>query len=263
MGLFSKKYCDVCGEKIGLLGNRKLEDGNLCKECAKKLSPWFSDRRQSTVTEIKEQLAYREANQEKVAQFHPTRSLGERTKVLLDEDAGKFMVTSARDWRQANPDVLEFADVTGCRLDIDETRDELTYEDADGKDQHYNPPRYEYSYDFYIDISVNHPYFDQIRFQLNRQDITVSPQTSSSISIAGVSLGGGATLNPDNNPEYRSCKQLGEEICAALTQVRETVRENMEAANAPKQAVTCPFCGATTTPDTSGCCEFCGGAVNG
>ena len=81
MGLFSKKYCDVCGEKIGLLGNRKLEDGNLCKECAKKLSPWFSDRRQSTVTEIKEQLAYREANQEKVAQFHPTRSLGERTKV--------------------------------------------------------------------------------------------------------------------------------------------------------------------------------------
>ena len=145
MGLFSKKYCDVCGEKIGLLGNRKLEDGNLCKECAKKLSPWFSDRRQSTVTEIKEQLAYREANQEKVAQFHPTRSLGERTKVLLDEDAGKFMVTSARDWRQANPDVLDFADVTGCRLDIDETRDELTYEDADGKDQHYNPPRYEYS----------------------------------------------------------------------------------------------------------------------
>ena len=49
MGLFDKKYCDICGEKIGLLGNRKLEDGNLCKDCAKKLSPWFSDRRNSTV----------------------------------------------------------------------------------------------------------------------------------------------------------------------------------------------------------------------
>ena len=35
MGLFDKKYCDICGEKIGLLGNRKLEDGNLCKDCAK------------------------------------------------------------------------------------------------------------------------------------------------------------------------------------------------------------------------------------
>ena len=39
MGLFDKKYCDICGEKIGLLGNRKLEDGNLCKDCANQLSP--------------------------------------------------------------------------------------------------------------------------------------------------------------------------------------------------------------------------------
>ena len=43
--LFEKKECSVCGGEIGLLGNRKLEDGNLCKDCAAKLSPWFSDRR--------------------------------------------------------------------------------------------------------------------------------------------------------------------------------------------------------------------------
>ena len=92
MGLFDKKYCDICGAKIGLLGNRKLEDGNLCKNCAAKLSPWFSDRRQSTVAEIGEQLSYREANREKVSAFRTTRTLGERTKVLLDEDAGWFMV---------------------------------------------------------------------------------------------------------------------------------------------------------------------------
>ena len=49
MGLFEKKYCDICGEKIGLFGNRKLEDGNLCKTCAGKLSPFFSERRRSTV----------------------------------------------------------------------------------------------------------------------------------------------------------------------------------------------------------------------
>lgn len=53
MGLFDKKYCDVCGAKIGFLGNRKLEDGSLCKDCAGKLSPFFSDRRNSTVAEIK------------------------------------------------------------------------------------------------------------------------------------------------------------------------------------------------------------------
>ena len=30
MALFGKKYCDICGDKIGLLGNRKLDDGNMC-----------------------------------------------------------------------------------------------------------------------------------------------------------------------------------------------------------------------------------------
>lgn len=62
MGLFDKKICDICGEKIGLLGNRKLDDGNLCKDCAKKLSPWFEERRHSTVEDIKRQLEYREKN---------------------------------------------------------------------------------------------------------------------------------------------------------------------------------------------------------
>ena len=132
MGLFDKKYCDICGAKIGLLGNRKLEDGNLCKNCAAKLSPWFSDRRQSTVDEIREQLSYREANREKVSAFRTTRTLGERTKVLLDEDAGLFMVTAARNLEEANPDVMAFSDVTGCKLDIEESRTEIEYTDAEG-----------------------------------------------------------------------------------------------------------------------------------
>lgn len=41
MGLFDKKYCDICGEKIGLLGNCKLDDGNLCKECSPKIIARF------------------------------------------------------------------------------------------------------------------------------------------------------------------------------------------------------------------------------
>ena len=72
MGLFDKKQCSICGKDIGLLGNRKLEDGNLCKDCAAKLSPWFSDRRHSTVAEIRRQLEYREANKAEVAKLSPT-----------------------------------------------------------------------------------------------------------------------------------------------------------------------------------------------
>ena len=39
MGLFDKKVCDICGEKIGLLGNRKLDDGNLCRIVQKNCLP--------------------------------------------------------------------------------------------------------------------------------------------------------------------------------------------------------------------------------
>ena len=111
--MFEKKNCDICGGEIGLLGNKKLEDGNLCKECASKLSPWFSDRRRSTVDQIREQLDWREANQQRVAQFNPTRTLGNDMKVILDEDAGRFIVTRSSRWREANPDVLDFSQVTG------------------------------------------------------------------------------------------------------------------------------------------------------
>ena len=35
-----------------------------------------------------------------VSKFNITRTLGQGTKVLLDEDAGKFIVTSARRWQE-------------------------------------------------------------------------------------------------------------------------------------------------------------------
>jgi hypothetical protein len=148
--LFEKKECSVCGCEIGLLGNRKLEDGNLCKNCAGKLSRWFEDRRESTVEQIKEQLAYREANKAKVAAFNVTRTLGRNMKVLLDEDAGVFMVTDSRNLEEENPDVLAFSDVTGCELDIDESEDEITFKNPQGEEKSYNPPRYKYFYDFYM-----------------------------------------------------------------------------------------------------------------
>lgn len=79
--LFEKKECAICGGEIGLLGNRKLEDGNMCKACAAKLSPWFDERRHSTVAQIEEQLEYREFNKENIAAFRTTLSLGETAKV--------------------------------------------------------------------------------------------------------------------------------------------------------------------------------------
>lgn len=266
MGLFDKKYCDVCGNKIGLLGNRKLEDGNLCKECAKKLSPWFSERRHSTLDEIKAQLEYREENKQAVKQFNTTRTLGRYTKVLLDEDAQKFMVTGARDLEEANPDVLDYSQVTGCDLDVQEHSHEIMRKQGD-KEVSYNPKRFEYSYDFYMNINVNHPYFDDMRFQLNSGSVKTGETRPGSAAVYGrsatVSPGALASrLNSANvNPDYAEYIQMGNEIKDALMKARKQVRDAAAAANKPKKAVKCPCCGATTIPDASGCCEYCGGSV--
>lgn len=167
MGLFDKKYCDVCGEKIGLLGNRKLEDGNLCKNCAAKLSPFFRERKNSTVAEIKQQLVYREVNRVRLSSFLPTKNYGNRTKIYVDEISGNFIVTRSSDWKSANPDIIPISQVKACNTNIRENRREIMREDADGKKVRYNPPRYEYSYDFSVEILVDSSWFDRITVDLS------------------------------------------------------------------------------------------------
>ena len=139
------------------------------------------------------------------------------------------------------------------------------------------PPRYAYSYDFYIVINVNNPYFNEIRFQLNSESVDNDEETlldgpNAMRSLrdgfrpnAGAMRGSSLTSNREEvraSVEYQQYEAMGFEIRDALLQVRQQVREEVIAAAATKTAVTCPFCGATTTPDVNGCCEFCGGAVN-
>ena len=262
--LFEKKECAFCGEEIGMLGNRKLEDGNMCKTCAKKLSPWFDDRRHSTVEQIGQQLAYREANRAKVAAFRTTRSFGESKKLLLDEDAGAFMITSSNNAAQMaeeNPDVIALTDVTGCTLDIDESHRELMQTDKEGKRVPFVPARYEYSYNFNIRITVNNPYFDDMNFRINSTSlniITQKPQLANKLGMIGKVL---SSIEPETSVEYRHYKQIGEELCDTLLQLRQGARDQKAAAAQPAKQVICPYCNATITPDASGRCEFCGGSL--
>ena len=104
--LFEKKDCEICGGEIGLLGNKKLVDGDMCKDCAAKLSPWFTDRKESTVAEIKEQLAYREANQNELrSNFKATKSFGDYYKMHVMYENGqppRFVVSSSANRAEAS-----------------------------------------------------------------------------------------------------------------------------------------------------------------
>ena len=169
MGLFDKKFCDICGEKIGLLGNRKLEDGNMCKDCAKLLSPLFSDRRSSTLEEIKQQLAYREENKGRLASFRSSMTFGEGRKIYIDTANGNFVISSSKpgSWSDENPDVQALSSIMNCGLRVEEDKDEIYTQGKDGQRVSYTPPRYKFYYDFYLDFAVNNPYFDDFSVKLN------------------------------------------------------------------------------------------------
>ena len=82
----------------------------------------------------------------------------------------------------------------------------------------------------------------------------------------GAAFGYDPTSNAEeikNSVEYREYENMGWEIRDILMQVREGARAEAAEANAPKQAVKCPYCGATTIPTENGCCEYCGAAILG
>ncbi|MBP3871453.1 MAG: DUF4428 domain-containing protein, partial [Faecalicoccus sp.] len=196
---------------------RKLEDGNLCKDCAKKLSPWFDERRHSTVAQIKEQLAYREDNKAIAANFHSDKTYGNSyAKLHIDETKKQFAITSSKDFKADNPDILNWSQAKGCKLDVRETRHELK-QTIEGKSVSYDPPRYEYSYSFYADVLVDHPYFDDMSFQLNGSSVNTGEYRMQAdtgnwkFNSIAESLKQQAAIN-----EYNKYIELGDQIKAII-----------------------------------------------
>ena len=255
MGLFSKKLCSICGNDIGLLGNRKLADGNLCKNCASKLSVWMTDRRQSTVEEIRQHLAYRAANVGVLAAIRPTAAIGGRVKVYIDENAGKFFVTSHSNWREVNPDVIDFSQVIDVHTDVNEHRTEEYHRDREGRNVPFNPPRYRYSYEFDTTILVDSPYFNEIHFELTEtrperigaEDYLYYEQMAQALRAALMPVN-----RPKPQPQAQSPKGLASLINQAAAAVGQTVQA--AAANAPAGQWTCA-CGAVNSGNF---CTNCG-----
>jgi len=274
--LFEKKDCEICGGEIGLLGNRKLVDGDMCKVCAAKLSPWFEDRRESTVAQIKEQLAYREANAAELANsFRPTKTVGDYYKLYVMYEDGcpsKFVVSNDADYVEENADIIKFSDVTFCNVDIQEEQNELKRENDAGEEVSYNPPRFEYRYDFCIELGIRSPYFDNISFQINRNTvemISVMP-TQHSAGALKRALAANNAFDPSNNPEFRKYQTMCDEITEIVRQGQQGIPAEMsavpdvslEAANASASDTLavkiCPACNAEVTGKF---CDYCGTKV--
>ncbi|MGN1030916.1 MAG: hypothetical protein ACI4PQ_04865 [Butyricicoccaceae bacterium] len=138
---------------------------------------------------------------------------------------------------EENSDVLDFSTITGCRMDIDESRTELKIEtkDQDGKivRKSYSPPRYEYDYDFYIVISVNVPYFSEMKFKLNDSRVHI-PFQPTTIRWTGSSFLQTRHEEPLYDPCYRGFREACDEICSLLERIR-TGEVNGQQAGVPTQ----------------------------
>ena len=233
--MFEKKNCAICGKELGMFGKTKLSDGYLCKDCDGKLSPFFTGRRSSTIEDIRQQLAYREQNERDLATFTPTTTIdGGLKKIYLDENSGRLVLSGSSNWRNENPDLIALDQVTGCDTEVRESKTEIKRKDAEGNEVSYNPPRYDIDYDIYVKVFFSHPYFSEVSWKTNR-----------------------SRIERRGSAEYNDAEAKAQAVRQALSGIHQGVR----AAAAPKKAVTCPNCLATTMPDANGCCEYCGGSL--
>lgn len=151
--------------------------------------------------------------------------------------------------------ILNYSQLTGSHLDIDEGRRELRRTGKDGKQVSYDPPRYEYSYNFDFTITVDTPYFDEMSFRLNPRPIILESEAPSVFSLV-------RSIDPSYNIEYRRYIQLADEMRAAVDQARAVSHAAPTAnrvQNIPTPAASvewiCPACGGSNTGKF---CEYCG-----
>jgi len=163
--LFGKRDCEICGGDMGLLGNYKLADGDLCKKCAENISPIMSVTKSHTVAQIKEQLAYREENEKLLEEFNPTEEFGYDEKLFFDFEMGRFAYSHSGDWKGDKADLIPFEKVTAVETDVEE--DEMSLDEDDSNSGEASTVKVYY---YSVTLTIDSPWFDELEVDLTNGD---------------------------------------------------------------------------------------------
>ncbi len=142
--------CSICQQPLTAFGSKKLADGILCRDCAKKLSEWLSDEDISNmkVSKIRKHLNYREKNQSNLQSFNPTKKYEAKYDLYIDETKGSFVISKKKDFIKENADVIKLWKIKSIRSY--EQRNELSE-----------------GYDILIDINLMFSPFKKMTFRVN------------------------------------------------------------------------------------------------
>lgn len=145
-----QENCSVCGNKLTRFGSKVLKDGMLCRNCAKLASEWLEDAdfAEMTVEQIREHLAYRQKNQEKLAEFKGSKVVDGKYSLFIDDESKDFLISKRSDYVQDNADLFNINEIRKVRIV------ERKYLNKDGSD-------------VCVQLVLRHPQFSSLKFQVN------------------------------------------------------------------------------------------------
>lgn len=265
---FLTKICSLCGANIFALGANSLKDGCYCKHCKTKLSPFFIHQNTLTVNDMRDQLEKRKKNEQFFTLFVPTKTIGNQPKLLIDENNSQFVVLlTSRGDRNPTPDVINFSQLADCSIEIEEDRTEVQYKDFNNNLKSFSPPYYAYSYNFFVNISVNIPYIQTIRIKINENPVDndqphIIEKTGGLGQMFRDALGSARSFNgmTSNIAEvqassaYLKYEKIANEMKNALWEGKiSSLKKTAE--------LRCPWCDSLVTNNSNGICERCGGQL--
>ena len=264
---FLTKVCSLCGANVFALGGYSLKDGCYCKQCKTNLSPFFTHQKALTVSDMRDQLEKRKANEQLWKKFVASKTIGSQPKLLIDENSCQFVLLTSKKVGSITPDVIQFSQLLDCSVEIIEEKTEVKYKDFNDNLKSFAPPYYAYSYDFFLNITVSIPYIQTIKVKINDDPIDndqphVIEKTGGLSQMFRDALGSARSFNglTSNATEVQSSSAyLRFERVA--NEMRDALWNGKTALQPKRTTPRCPWCDSLVIDNTSSICEHCGGQL--
>ncbi len=151
MSNINTEVCSLCQNPLSAFGSKPTKNGIICRDCAKKASPFLSDEeiKEKTNFRMQQHLNYRLKNLKKLERFKANLELDGKYRLCLDEKRNRFLFSKRKDLLQENPDILYFRQIQDVKVE------EVLY------------PGSEEDYDVYLTLLLQGGALKRVRFSTN------------------------------------------------------------------------------------------------